>query len=169
MGLLVAANLISLNALADRQFVGSDKFYDLIQDYKMNCKEAQCKKPYREALVFHEGVRSTLLRRGDLNHLKKIAAKQAYIWMDTILAGDYYADGNTTLENVIAIFKGSTIVAYKIEYSELAWYVRQCGWVEDDETSLMGCPEGRIRESSYVAPDMKNYVRCEDEIAEFYN
>lgn len=169
MGLFVAANLISLNALADRQFVGSGKFYDMIQTYKANCTKTECNKPFRELSIFKDGVRSAFISRGDVNRLEKIAAKQAYIWMDTILAGDYHADGYTVLEEVIAIFKGSKIVAYKIDYSERAWYVGLCDWNPDDETSLMYCPEGKIHESSYVAPDLKTYIRNDDDIADFYN
>ena len=169
MGLMLAVNLISLNALADKQFVGAGKFYDLIADYKTVCKSAECTKPYREMIVYTNNVRDSFLTKFQFAKLERIAAKQSYIWIDTVLAGDFHADGNTVLEEVVAIFRSNTLVAYKIDYSERAWYVGACNWDGETDESLANCPEGKIHESSFVSPDFKTYIRNDDDIADFYN
>lgn len=169
MGLMLAVNLISFNALADKQFVGADKFYDLIADYKTVCKSKECNKPYREVAVYTNNVRDAFLSKFQFTKLELIADKQAYIWMDTVLQGDFHADGKTVLEEVVAIFKGTSLVAYKIDYSQLAWYIGACGWDGESMSGLENCPVGKIHESSYVSPDFKTYIRNDDDIASFYN
>lgn len=169
LSLLVAANLISINAFADKQFVGANKFYDLIADYKTVCKPNECIKPYREVVIYDEHIRDLFLSKYELMKLQRIAGKQAYIWIDTVLQGDFHADGKTVLEEVIAIFKGSSLVAYKIDYSENAWYIGACNWDRESDAGLASCPAGKIHESSYVSPDFKTYIRNDDDIAAFYN
>ncbi|AFX99981.1 hypothetical protein [Bdellovibrio bacteriovorus] len=167
-GLLLAVNLISFNAFADKQFVGANKFYDLIEDYKTVCKSAECAKPYRERIIYTNGVRDSFLTKFQFERLERISDKQAFIWMDTVLQGDYHADGKTVLEEVVAIFKGSVVVAYKVDYSQMAWYVGACGWNGETLAGLENCPMGKIHESSYVSPDFKTYIRNDDDIASFY-
>ncbi len=169
MGLMLAVNLISLNALADKQFVGAGKFYDLIADYKTVCKSAECTKPYREMIVYTNGVRDSFLTKFQFSKLERISDKQAFIWIDTVLQGDFHADGKTVLEEVVAIFKGTSLVAYKVDYSQLAWYVGACGWDGESFSGLEKCPMGKIHESSFVSPDFKTYIRNDDDIADFYN
>nr|BFD65349.1 hypothetical protein HAGR004_03710 [Bdellovibrio sp. HAGR004] len=169
LGLLVAANLISLNASADKQFVGADKFYDLIADYKSACVQSECAKPYREIPIYFDGARTVLISDYEVRKLQQISQKQSFIWMDTVLQGDFHSDGKTVLEEVVAIFKSSTLVAYKIDYSEKAWYIGTCKWDGVNASTLAGCPEGKIHESSFVSPDFKTFVRNTDDIAKFYN
>ncbi|UXR65488.1 hypothetical protein EZJ49_04375 [Bdellovibrio bacteriovorus] len=169
LSLLAATSLISLNAFADKQFVGADKFYDLIQEYKEVCGVAECVKPYREMSIYQDGVRSIFLSEVQFKKLNQIAHKQSYIWMDTVLQGDLHSDGQTVLEEVVAIFRSNTLVAYKIDYSEKAWYVGACKWDGENESTLRGCPEGKIHESSFVSPDFKTFIRNTDDIAKFYN
>lgn len=169
LSLLVAMNMISYTAVADEQFVGANKFYDLIQVYKAACKDSECVKPYREMPIYANGVRSAFLSKQQFKKLEKIAIKQAYIWADTVLEGDFHADGETVLESVTAIFQATKLIAYKIDYSEHAWYVGECDWDGSDNETLADCPEGKIHESSYVAPDFKTFIRNDDDIADFYN
>lgn len=168
LALFATANLLSLNAFADKHFVGYTKFYELIQDYKNICKP-DCVKPYRETVIYTDNHRSGLLSRSDLTKLRKIASKQAYIWMDTILEGEFHADGHTELDEVIAIFYSNEIHAYKITYSERAWFIGECEFDGQTPATLQNCAEGRIRESSYVSPDLKTFIRNDDDIADFYN
>lgn len=169
LGLLVATSLISLNASADKQFVGADKFYDLIAEYKNVCGASECAKPFREMTIYIDGARSIFLSESQFKKLSQVAQKQSFIWMDTVLQGDFHSDGKTVLEEVVAIFKSNTLVAYKIDYSEKAWYVGVCKWDGQNASTLVGCPEGKIHESSFVSPDFKTFIRNTDDIAKFYN
>ncbi|WP_347358657.1 hypothetical protein [Bdellovibrio sp.] len=169
LGLLVATSLISLNASADKHFVGADKFYDLIADYKGACVRSECTKPYREIPIYVDGVRTVLMSDYEVKKLQQISQKQSYIWMDTVLQGDFHSDGQTVLEEVVAIFKATNLVAYRIDYSEKAWYVGACKWDGVNVSTLTGCPEGKIHESSFVSPDFKTFIRNTDDIAKFYN
>ncbi len=166
LGLLLALTF-SFNAQADDHFVGAGKFYDLIEGYKVACAE-KCTKPFYETVVYRNGKRSALLSHRDLLALQKVAVAQSNIWIDTILEGDFYSEGNTQIDNVVAIFYSSTLVAYKITYSERAWYLGDCEYDGVHEGSLAGCQEGVIRESTFVAPDFKTFVRNSDEIADFH-
>ncbi len=66
----------------------------------------------------------------------------AQIWGDTILEGDYAADGKTQLEKVDILRLNDEIVAYRIQYSEGGWDLAQ------------GL-EGRIRESAWTLPNLE--------------
>ena len=55
-------------------------------------------------------------------NLQKVALDQAQIWGDTILEGDYAADGKTQLDQVLVIKKDAKIIGYAISYSERAWF-----------------------------------------------
>jgi hypothetical protein len=98
--------------------------------------------------------------------IKKIAVEQAQAWGDSILEGDYHAGGRTRLDTVVAYYKGKTLVGYKIQYSEKAWYVGSCKF-DGTRASLKDCKEGRIVEGSYVSPDQLTYFSDEERHAEF--
>ncbi len=160
---------VALQARADQYFVGSRQFAEEIQKYQEACEQG-CQKPYREALFYTNGkITSAFLSNGELKALQKIAVEQAGIWADTILEGDYYAEGNTELEEVTGIFYKSRLVAYKIQYAERAWETSSCDFDGEDVTALEGCPEGIIRETSFVSPDLKTFIRNHDDLANFYN
>ncbi|WP_374077039.1 hypothetical protein [Bdellovibrio bacteriovorus] len=159
----------SFNANADQHFVGARQFADMIEKYQEVCAQG-CKRPFREAVLYTNGkVTSAFLENGELQALQKIATKQAYIWADTILEGDYHADGETVLEEVIGIFRGSSLVGYKITYAERAWDTSSCDFDAEDLSTLANCTEGTIRETSFVSTDFKTFIRNHDEIADFFN
>jgi hypothetical protein len=86
--------------------------------------------------------------------LQKVAYDQAQIWGDTILEGDYAADGNVQIDNVIVIKQSARIVGYAITYSEKAWYTGRCTYVYHNKNSLGTCDEGRIYETSFVSDNL---------------
>lgn len=161
---------VSLSAHADHRFVGSRKFAALIEKYQAACTTSPCQKPFREALLYKDGTDvASMLSASELATLKKVAFEQAQIWADTILEGDYVADGETRLMEVIGIFRSNELVAYKIRYAERAWDISTCDYDYENPETLQQCTEGFIRETSFVSPDFKNYVRNHDDIANFYN
>jgi hypothetical protein len=96
------------------------------------------------------------------------ATEQAQVWGDTILEGDYAAEGNTRLDEVIAIYKQNTLQGYKFTYSEKAWMTSDCDFDGQSQESLNACLQGRIVESSYASPDFSILERDPDHLAEFH-
>ncbi len=98
--------------------------------------------------------------------LKSIATEQAGIWGDTILEGDYQADGATRLDAVEGLYRGDRLLAYRIRYSESAWYTGDCN-PGPRGRDLAGCQEGRISEASYVWPSLREWTVDDQSWAEF--
>ena len=103
----------------------------------------------------------------DLETLQKIAQSQAQIWADTILEGDYEADGQTVLDRVEEVHFKGRFVAYRITYSEKAWYIGSCDYDYEDKQKLASCTEGRISEASFVSPSLTSWTRDSNAYAEF--
>ena len=99
--------------------------------------------------------------------MTRIAKAQAQVWGDTILEGDYAADGYTRLDRIDELFKYDQIIGYRITYSEKAWDTSDCSYDGIRDSTLMDCTPGRIVESSYVTPDWKNYFYDEKNAARF--
>lgn len=99
--------------------------------------------------------------------LENLAKRIAHVWGDTILEGDYHSDGATRLDRVEAFYSQDQVVAYRITYSERAWYTGDCGITEQGEYDLKTCQEGRIVESSYVVPDLSDWTNDDMAYAEF--
>ena len=100
-------------------------------------------------------------------NLKKVAFDQAQIWGDTILEGDYAADGKTELDQVLVIKQDAKIVGYAISYSERAWYTGHCAYISQRPSSLANCEEGRIHETSFVTPNLNDAQVAQNQFAEF--
>lgn len=162
--------LCSIQAFGSKHSVGSQRFENEILNYLYTCDTA-CQKEYREEPLFIEGRKvSAFMKNGVLKKLNKIATKQANIWNDTILAGDYFSTGKTELMSVYGIFYRTRLVAYKIIYFENAWDISNCDFIAEFfavSPMLDACEKGIIRESSFVSPDLMNYIRNYSEIAEF--
>lgn len=97
------------------------------------------------------------------------ATQQAQIWGDTILEGDYVADGKTQVDEVIAVYKNNILQGYRLTYSEKAWMITECDFDHENLDSLNSCTPGRIVESSYSSPDFKDLEQDENSYAEFFN
>lgn len=154
-------------AFADQMGPNGDKFYEEAAHYEQACQTTPCKKNYSHKIVYNQQQRFSLLSTDVRDALKLIARDQAQIWGDTILEGDYYAAGRTRLDEVLAFYKGTRLIGYKIKYSEKAWYVGDCDFNGKRE-SLKGCKEGRIIEGSYVSADRQTFFSDEERYAEFY-
>jgi len=150
-------------AHADAQGAGSNVFQDRVTAYQESCAK-ECQYPFSTRVLQNSNLGPVAIK-----HLKEIAVDQAQIWADTILEGDYHADGDTRLDSVLAIFENGTFLGYKITYSEKAWYVGDCNFSDSNLSTLARCEEGRIHESSFVSPDFNTYFRDETDFADFEN
>lgn len=158
--------LISSLAFADQMGPNGDKFYEEAAHYENSCQEGVCNLPYSEQVVFDLERDVNKLPPTEQESLRNVAFDQAQIWGDTILEGDYVADGQTRLDKVLAFYKDNQLVGYKIQYSEKAWYTGDCNY-DGKEESLNNCQDGRIEEGSYVSADMQTYISDEERYAEF--
>jgi hypothetical protein len=155
------------NVYADAKGPGADIFYRLIETYRQACVHG-CTDPFKNEDAFNvEQPGQSRLANDVESTLKYVATIQAQIWADTILEGDYYAEGNTRLDNVMALYKDNEFIGYRITYSERAWFTGECDFDGEEETTLKDCQEGRIHESTFVSPDFKTYFRDEDALADF--
>lgn len=121
-----------------------------------------------EIVRVYDGETSRLDDR-TIERLQEIAEDQANIWADTILEGDYFADGETRLDEVVAFLRGGEVVAYRVTYSERAWDTSECAFDGGDLETLFGCKQGRITESSFVSASFESYTRDMRALAEFAN
>lgn len=120
-------------------------FKEEVMNLKTSCSRVGCKGPYqREALkeASEELAQAIQAKANDL----------AQIWGDTILEGDYVADGKTQVDEVYVLVKNGEVFGYRITYSENAWYTANCDF-DGDMQHLDGCEQGRISEASYVNAD----------------
>ncbi|MFN8791652.1 MAG: hypothetical protein ACK5Y2_09390 [Bdellovibrionales bacterium] len=108
--------------------------------------------------VLPQGLRQELGRR---------AHDQAQIWGDTILEGDFAADGKTELDEVVVIKSSQKILGYRISYSERAWFTGNCAYRSHIPQTLLSCSEGRILEKAFVATDLSHSQVDENQFAEF--
>jgi hypothetical protein len=167
--LMLLVFTFSITAPADHRYPGARAFTKLIEEYKVACISSPCQKPFKTNVLYRENsVHPSLLSRSQLRILDRVAKEQAKIWADTILEGDYVSDGNTVLEKVVGIYRNNTLVAYKISYAERGWDISSCGYEQKNPGTRENCPEGIIRETSFVSTNFENYVRNHDDIADFY-
>lgn len=114
--------------------------------------------------VYGEG--STSVDQQTVAAFSEIANDQAQIWGDTILEGDYEADGNTQLDSIEALIVNGQFVGYRVFYSERAWNTATCNYRGGGE-GLDQCQEGRIQEASFVSPELNSWTRDSNSYAEF--
>jgi hypothetical protein len=162
---LIIASAASVS-VADTMGPQGDKFYEEAAHFVNACTTSPCKAPYTSAAVYDVQTRTNQLSPALSKRMTQVAVAQANIWADTILAGDYYADGKTRLDKVTAFYKNNVIAGYKISYSERAWDTSNCQF-NGDLSTLKTCAEGRIVEESYVSPDTKTYFSNEEQTAQF--
>lgn len=120
------------------------------------CGEESCEKPYSKSVVFRFSENQKL-DPSQKRIFERISFKQAQIWGDTILEGDYAAEGNTRLDAVAKLYRDHEHIGYLITYSEKAWETGNCLYDGINDATLLGCVEGRISESSYVSLDFREY------------
>lgn len=96
------------------------------------------------------------------------ATQQAQIWGDTILEGDFIADGKTHVDEVTAVFKNNLLQGYKFTYSEKAWLVIDCEYNVENLEGPNTCLSGRIVEGSYTSSDFSSLETDEEHYAQFF-
>lgn len=101
------------------------------------------------------------------NSLVAIAQSQAQIWGDTILEGDFWADGKTTVQTVTVLRSGQKVLGFHITYAERAWYVGDCQFQSNRPESLRQCRPGLIMESSFVSNRLDDAHVDENQFAKF--
>jgi hypothetical protein len=130
------------------------------------CSDEKCVKPFEKKLIYNF-VSSIKIDVAFEKILFNIAKKQAQIWGDTILEGDFAAAGSTRLDRAYALFKNKQLFGYLITYSEKAWNTSNCSYDGINDATLSGCTEGRISESVYVSADYTDYFIDDKMFAEF--
>lgn len=105
-----------------------------------------------------EGLHSLLLKK---------AFVQAQIWGDTILEGEYAAEGKTQLDSVTLIRSQQKILGFVITYSERAWYTGNCSYNSRMPQTLRSCEEGRIRETAFVSTNLRESEVDQNQFADF--
>ena len=167
---LLTSIVAAPQARADRYDANYNSFAEVIRTAQGECRnERNCSlngMNSQTLLSVDEGVRSSELPEATVAELQKIAHSQAQIWGDTILEGDYDAAGGTELDQVEGVYMGGQLIAYRITYSEKAWYTGACDTEADP--SRASCQEGRIVESTYVSPKLTSWMRDDSAYAEFF-
>ena len=129
-------------------------------------KEFRCPAPYELKNIFRYSEQQPI--DSDLKKaLTRIAKSQAQVWADTILEGDYVAQGFTRLDRVEEIYKHNILIGFLIKYSEKAWDTSDCSYDGIRDSTLADCAPGRIVESSFVSVDLKHYFYDEKTGAKF--
>lgn len=124
------------------------------------CARGTCKAPFQRLELIE-------LNPPQMAQFQEIATDLAQVWGDTILEGDYYADGNTRIDSILALYKDDKVFAYRIHYFERAWYLANCDFKSQNLESLRSCDEGRITESTYVSADFKTFFRDPSHFVDF--
>ena len=101
--------------------------------------------------------------------IQTLAVQQAMIWGDTILEGDFEAAGDTHIDRIQSVYEGEHFLGYRVSYSETAWATSNCTYNPRDKSTLSSCLSGRISESMFVTPDLKDAQRDERDFAHFVN
>lgn len=163
---LVLSVLVSGSGSVSLANAGLSKSFEaLAAEFSSNCLKDDCERPLSKTMVYPWG--NQILNENIRYALNIIAKKQAQIWGDTILEGDYVADGNTHLDEIRLLQVDGKTAGYLITYSEKAWNISDCLYDGLHPQSLSGCVTGRIVESSYVSLDYRNYFYDDTTSASF--
>lgn len=115
-----------------------DRFARVVTSIRQNCSLQSCRDGFAIRKVY-DGRRSKL-PPATLKALHRAAYGQAQIWGDTILEGDFQANGDTRLDQVHAVYsRDGRLVAYRIVFSE---------------TALSPDGRGRITEAAWINANM---------------
>lgn len=169
ISILILSLIFSSFSFADnRRHSFFDDLRGEIAEFESACPGDVCQAPFAQQLIYDAQDGINQISAQLQNRLLRIADEQAQSWGDTILEGDYYADGNVRLDSVVAIYRDNQVMAYRISYSERAWNTADCSF-DGSEVSLNECHEGRISEGSYVSPSGIVFVNDENRYAEFFD
>lgn len=147
-------------ALASAQNSFTDKL-----ELWLECQNQACASTYTQKELL--GFDQESIAADTQKALHNVAKQQAYIWMDTILEGDYITQGETELDEVTAVYHDQDLIAYIIRYSEKAYYTGSCDYDGENEQTLEDCTAGSISETSVVSPDFQYVEVFQDNYANF--
>ena len=99
--------------------------------------------------------------------LHEIAHHQSQIWGDTILEGDFFADGKVQIQKVKILSQQNRTVGFQITYFEKAWYTGDCTYHHNRPETLKACRPGHIFEASFVTSDATEAQVDENQFAKF--
>lgn len=136
-----------------------------LSDFETSIRESSRTGEMKSRVLYLHDKGNSPLAGETLEALQEIAQLQASNWGDTILEGDFDSEGSTRLDRVEGLYEGRHLFAFRITYSERAWYLGDC--FADMKTAPEKCPEGRITESAFVAPTLKEWVRDDRAFAKF--
>lgn len=156
VGVFAISVLLKSVSFAQVTVKNSLDFQSEITKLSERCQEENCEKPYSKLVTYHR-LDKQKINEGLKKIFERISFKQAQIWGDTILEGDYAAEGNTRLDKVTNLYKNSELIGYLITYSEKAWDTSNCVYDGINDATLLGCAEGRIVESSYVSLNFREF------------
>lgn len=163
--LIVALGLLMSAREARADHIEDGSFPKLVETLQAHPDEAQTEVIY-DAKSFSGAV--SPFSEAQLQQLASISRSQGEIWGDTILEGDYEADGKTQLDRVERLSVDGRMALYRVTYSERAWDTSQCTPKDASSSqSLEACVEGRIEESTLVSLDLMSWVRDERNFAAF--
>lgn len=165
--ILLVAITLPFTAHADEYGPDAVQFQKQINEAAQVCSYGECEPGVFISQEIYSDGQKTTLKPTEIGAFKRIANKQAYVWMDTVLEGPYISDGKTVLHSVVALFKNRHLIGYRISYSQNAWNIETCEYDSENEDSLKDCDQGSISESSWVSPALTTYFRDEDAIADF--
>lgn len=157
MGILVLGIMLGQILHASEVVKVNANFYSEITKFSVRCIQNNCETPYAKKIVY-DYLSQNPIEAKLKKIFERVAYRQAQIWGDTILEGDYEAAGNTRLDRVVNLYKNRKLVGYLITYSEKAWDTSTCRYDGINESTLKDCKTGRIVESSYVSLDFKDYL-----------
>ncbi|MFP5519420.1 MAG: hypothetical protein ACLGGX_05920 [Bdellovibrionia bacterium] len=146
----------------------------IIKDYRANCADpfysSECTLNYGAEVLFVKYQNINKLEKNTQIALEKIAYEQAQVWADTILEGDYVAEGDTYLTSVVGIYRDQELIAYHLMFGEEAYYTgdKSCRYYEEQQ-SLEGCEKGEILEGAFVSKDFKAVLNDDLNYPEFHN
>lgn len=134
-------------------------------DFQAHCNTQYCDAGYGQKVVFD--IKTPEKVALDLKTKAALEARvyeQAQVWGDTILEGDYVADGETKIARVEALYRGEYLAGYRVVYFEKAWWVGEC---DHDVKNLAQCLPGYIEEAAFITNDLKVITVDEAETALF--
>lgn len=99
--------------------------------------------------------------------LHEIAYHQAQIWGDTILEGDFFANGEVQIQKVKILSHQNKVVGFQLTYFEKAWYTGDCTFNSNRLETLNACRPGRIFEASFVTHDATEAQVDQNQFAKF--
>ena len=170
--IVISLGLLNSSILLADNLGGSQKidqaFRKEVSKISELCKATSCQEPYTKKIEFHHSRKKTIDAKFKKT-MESIATEQAQIWGDTILEGDYVADGKTRLDQITGLYKNDKLIGYLIRYSEMAWNTssKDCQYHSSEDENLEGCTQGRIIESSYVSLNLVDYFNTEKTYAVF--